>query len=192
MVGFSSIDLGFWGQGAGAGGGRGREASDILVTVAVNGRFDVFFEVMLKHRERASNSQSVVQQTPPSRARHSNVGKALGFVSYPQEPRSLSIVGTLPTDLQCHPALLQVQLGPTRVAEAVFPIVCVEQVINARRGLPDGDARVRVLDGGDAAVWVNGGVRFLLHGGEVQQRGLVGHPKLLEDDGDFGGVGDLD
>ena len=81
----------------------------------------------------------------------------------------MPVIGTLPANLHGHPALLQVQLGPTRVAERIVAVVRVEKILDACGGLPDRHARVRVLQGGDAAVRVDGRVGFLLHGGEVEQ-----------------------
>ena len=77
-----------------------------------------------------------------------------------------------------HRALLQVQLGPTRVAEgAVALVVHVEQII----GMHAADSQtVMPLDGGDAAVRVDGGIRLLLRwreGPAVRSRGVDAAPR---------------
>lgn len=43
--------------------------------------------------------------------------------SYEKKPRSLPVVGSLPTDLKGHPALLQETLWPARVPETIALVV---------------------------------------------------------------------
>ena len=108
--------------------------------------------------------------------------------SYEKEPRPLSVVGSLPTYLEGHPALLQELLRSARILEAVALVVCLEQIVNDGRRLPKRDAGVGVLDRRHPAIWVDGCISLFLHFWEGQRLRLVGHAKLLEDDGNFGRV----
>ena len=72
--------------------------------------------------------------------------------------------------------------------EAVVLVVRLQQIVNDRRRLPKRDAGVGVLDRRYPAIWVDGCKSLLLHFWEGQRLRLVGHAKLLEDDGNFGRV----
>ena len=111
--------------------------------------------------------------------------------SYEKEPSPLSVVGSLSTDLEGHPALLQKLLRSAGVVEAVALVVRLQQIVNDRRRLPKRDAGVGVLDRRYPAIWVDGCKGLLLHFWEGQRLRLVGHAELLEDDGNFGRVGTL-
>ena len=108
--------------------------------------------------------------------------------SYEKEPRPLPVVGSLPTYLEGHPALLQELLRSARIMEAVALVVCLQQIFNDRRRFPKCDAGVGVLDRRHPAIWVDGCKSLLLHVWEGQRLRLVGDAELLEDDGNFGRV----
>ena len=71
-------------------------------------------------------------------------------------------------------------------------VVDSQDVIDAREGFPAGDAGVGVVQGGDAAVGVDGCEGFAFdaggRGGEVPELDGVGDVEGLEQDGDFVGV----
>ena len=67
-------------------------------------------------------------------------------------------------------------------------VVVLDEVLEDGAGLPESDARVRVLDGGDAAVGVDGDVLGVLGIADGDVDDGVRDGELFQDHGDFGGV----
>lgn len=89
------------------------------------------------------------------------------LVMVPGKPDILSVVGTLTRHLEVQP-LLQVELlGRCGDTELVFLIIRIDDVLDDGARFPQCDASIWVLDGWQSAIWVEGGVRFLLDGAEV-------------------------
>lgn len=114
-------------------------------------------------------------------------GDLLGGVVH--EPEGLAVVGALAGDLEVEPLLAVELAGGVGVAELVVLVVLLNEVLDDGARLPEGDASVGVLNGGEAAVGVDGEVGLLLHLGEVEELGLRGDPELLHDEGNLPGVG---
>lgn len=75
------------------------------------------------------------------------------------EPGGLAVVGALAGDLEVEPLVQQVLFGGAGVGEAVFFVVGLDEVLIDGARFPEGEFRVRVDDGGQAAVGVDfGGV----------------------------------
>lgn len=89
------------------------------------------------------------------------------------------------------PALAVVLLRAARVAELVGRVIGVQEVLDDCAGLPDGEAGVGVLDGGHAAVGVDGDEGLLLHDREVEKLTVVWDAQLFHDDGNLPWVGTL-
>ena len=89
------------------------------------------------------------------------------------------------------PAFLLVPLRGCGVREGIGRVISLEDVLDDCARLPEFDAGVWVLDGGDAAVGELGGEGRLLDFGEVHQNACVGDLEFGEDDGDFPWVGTL-
>ena len=99
------------------------------------------------------------------------------------EPRCLAKVRALATDLEGDPLLEVVLLLKSVVAEFVFLVVDIGEVLNDCAGFLKRDACVGVFDGGDTAVGVDfleGGLLELRH---VHVLGLVGDAELFKDYG---------
>lgn len=107
------------------------------------------------------------------------------------EPGALAEVGTLAGGLEVQPLVLKVLGRGGGGVEAVLLIVRIQKVFNDRARLEEGYAGVWVFDDGDAAVGVEGFEGFLVEDAEVHDLCLVWDIKLIENDGDFPGVGAL-
>jgi len=106
------------------------------------------------------------------------------------EPAVLAVVRTLPAGLEEEPLLGVVGLGRAgSETQLVRLVVALDEVLDDGAGLPEGDARVGVVDGGEPAVGVDGEVLGLLEVRQWDGFGLVGHPELFEDHGHLGRVG---
>lgn len=68
-------------------------------------------------------------------------------------------------------------------------VVLLDEVLDDGPGLPEREARIRVLDGRHAAVGVDFKVCFLLHLRKFDDFELEGDAQLLEDHADFDGIG---
>ena len=88
------------------------------------------------------------------------------------------------------PLLREVRLGRSgRETQAALRVVALDEVLEDGAGLPEGDVGVGVVDGGDAAVGVDGEVFGLLDVREGNGVYVVGKAEFLEHDEDFGRVG---
>lgn len=106
------------------------------------------------------------------------------------EPDRLSVVRALSRPLELEPLLRKIRLRrPRSETQAAFRVVALDQVFDNGTGLPQGDAGVGVVDGGQATVGVDGEVLGLLDFGELNIVELVREAELLQDDADFGRVG---
>ena len=118
------------------------------------------------------------------------IGAGYGLRMVSLEPEELPVVGALARDLEVEPLLRVVEVRRSgRETEAVLGVVALDEVLEDGPGLPEGDVRVGVVDGGDAAVGIDGEV----FGGFDVREGdgvyLVGETEFPEQDGDFGWVG---
>lgn len=68
------------------------------------------------------------------------------------EPGGLAVVGSLAGDLEVEPLVAEVLLREAGVADGLVLVVGLDQVLVDGTGFPEGEARVGVGDGGDAAV----------------------------------------
>ncbi len=108
----------------------------------------------------------------------------------PLEPDRLAVVGPLARDLEEEPLPGVVGVrGAGGEAEAVVRVVTLEEVFDDCARFPEGEVRVGVVDGGEAAVGVEGEVGWGFDVGEGGCGDVVGEVELFEDDGDFAGVG---
>ena len=106
------------------------------------------------------------------------------------EPEQLPVVRALARDLEVQPLLGVVELGRSGCeTQAVLRVVALDEVLEDGAGLPEGEVRVGVVDGGDAAVGVDGEVFGLFDVRQVNGVYLVGKAEFPEHDGDFGRVG---
>lgn len=71
------------------------------------------------------------------------------------EPGALAVVGSLAGDLEVEPLVAEVLLREAGVADGLALVVGLDQVLVNGTGFPEGEARVGVGDGGDAAVEVD-------------------------------------
>ena len=163
---------------------------------------DVGVGILIAHEPRSLRIAAAVllfllRQMPLQDAGHAvdfldvalnGAGHLLRMVSF--EPDRLSVVGALARDLEVEPLLRVVRLGRAgRETKAVLRVVALDEVLEDGAGLPEGDVGVGVVDGGDAAVGVDGEVFGLLDVREVDGVYFVGNAEFAEQDGDFGRVG---
>ena len=117
-----------------------------------------------------------------------SAGHGLRMVSL--EPEQLPVVGALARDLEVEPLLRVVVLGRAgRETEAMLRVVAFDEVLENGAGLPEGDVRVGIMDGGDAAIGIDGEIFGLFDVREGDRVYLVGKAEFTEQDGDFGRVG---
>ena len=106
------------------------------------------------------------------------------------KPHGLTEVGALAGHLVVEPLFgIEVFGGTGSEADGVLLIVCLDQVLHDGTRLPQVDASVGVLDGGDTAVGVDLLERLLLHLGELEELGFVWDVEFLEDGDHLPGVG---
>lgn len=74
-------------------------------------------------------------------------------------------------------------------AQAVVRVVALDEVFDDGAGLPEGDVCVRVVDGWEAAVGVDGDVGGGFDVGDGDRDYFVGQVEFFEEDVDFEGVG---
>ena len=106
------------------------------------------------------------------------------------EPRRLPEIGRLAGRLEEQPLLGVPGLGRSRgKADLVVLVVGGDEVLENGAGFPEGEACVGVLDGGDPAVGVDGGVGGLLDVVPGDRDDFVREAELVEDYLDFRWVG---
>ena len=156
-----------------------REAINVVLVLAErvtnqglpHDKGDIDIRILITHKPRSVRIAAAVlffllRQMPLQDAGHAvdflgvalnGAGHLLGMV--PLEPEQLPVVGSLARDLEVEPLLRVVELGRSgRETEAVLRVVALDEVLEDGAGLPEGDVRVGVVDGGDAAVGIDGEV----------------------------------
>ena len=163
---------------------------------------DVGVGILVTHQPRSLHIAAAVllflfRQMPFQDAGHAvdlldvaliGAGHGLRMVSL--EPEQLPVVGALARDLEVEPLLRVVELGRSGdETKAVLRVVAFDEVLEDGAGFPEGDVRVGVVDGGDAAVGIDGQVCGFFEFREVYGVYLMGKTEFPEQDGDFGRVG---
>ena len=102
------------------------------------------------------------------------------------KPPQLAVVGSLARHLEMQPLLGEVAPREGLIAEAVLlRIVSVNEVLDNGATLPQRQIGVKVGQGRESAIGVDGRVGFLLDGREIHKGRGVGDVQGLEDDGHF-------
>lgn len=92
-------------------------------------------------------------------------------------------IHTLTTHLEHQPLVHKVLLRRfVAIRKLVLLVVVLNEVLDDSTGLPECDAGIGVIDGGNATVDVRRLVGIFLEIGEFHKFSLVRDPKLLEDD----------
>jgi hypothetical protein len=91
--------------------------------------------------------------------------------------------------LEKEPLLQVIFLGESVQRQLLLLVVGVDQVLDNGASLPDRDISVGINDCGNAAIGVQLLVGWLLEIGYVHEDFLIRKLQLLQDDGDFPGVG---
>jgi hypothetical protein len=76
-----------------------------------------------------------------------------------------------------------------RVRKCVAHVVLLNEILDNGAGFPENEACVWVLDGGVAAVGVDGGEGGFFEGVELDGVDCVGNGEFFEDEDDFPGIG---
>ena len=154
---------------------------------------DIGIGILITHKPRSVRIAPAIllfllRQMPLQDARHAinflsialnNARHGLGMVSL--EPHNLPVIRSLARDLEVEPLLRVVGLWrPGRETEAVLRVVALDEVLEDGAGFPEGDVRVGVVDGGDAAVGVDGEVGGRFAAREVDGVDLVGEAEFAE------------